>query len=259
VNAQKSDEPVRIERDGRRAVLTLERVPLNILDLETIATLDGSIDRLASEPPQLLIVRSGIPGTFSAGVSVQDHTPDKIDAMLDGFHGALNKLRALPGITLADVRGRCLGGGMELAMACDLVFASESATFSQPEIELGCFPPYAAALYPRRIGSDRALRLLVTGETLTALEAEAIGLVTESASESELDSRIDELSCSILAKSARVVELTKRAVRSGVEQPFDEGLAETERIYRRDLGQTEDLREGIAAFLEKRRPDWRHR
>lgn len=250
---------VRIETRDRHVLLTLERPPLNILDLAMIAELDEVIDEAAAAAPQLVTLRSAIATTFSAGVSIQDHTADKIGAMLDGFHGALAKLRGLTAVTVAEVRGRCLGGGMELAMACDLVLASESATFAQPEIELGCFPPYAAALYPRRIGRDRSLLLLTTGRTLDGRGAERWRVATECYPDEEFDARSTELADSILAKSAAVIRLTRQAVRAGSEEPFAHALEACERLYREDLAATADLGEGIDAFLEKRPPRWRHR
>jgi cyclohexa-1,5-dienecarbonyl-CoA hydratase len=252
-------ETVRVERDGRVATIVLDRPPLNILDLATIARLDEALTALDGADLQLAFLRGAGPRAFSAGVAVQDHTPDKLDRMLGGLHGAVRKLDALPAITIAAVHGHCLGGGMELALACDLVLATDDARFGQPEIELGCFPPVAAALYPRRIGAGRTLELLLTGRTLSAAEAEALGLVTWRVAEGGLDLGIARVTADLTAKSAAVTRLTKRAVRAGRDLPFPASLAETERLYREDLARTVDMEEGLAAFLAKRPPEWRHR
>jgi cyclohexa-1,5-dienecarbonyl-CoA hydratase len=244
-----------LDRDGRTATITLNRPPLNILDIPTIARLGEAVSEL--EGLQLVVVRGAGGRAFSAGVAVQDHTPDLVGPMLESLHGAIRKLRDLSAVTVAAVQGHCLGGGMELALACDLVIATEDARFGQPEIELGCYPPVAAALYPALIGPGRTLDLLLTGRTLTCEEAERMGLVARRVP--SLDEGLAKLSAEILAKSAAVVRLTKKAVRAGRDRGFTEALAESERLYLDELCPTADMAEGIAAFLEKRRPVWKHR
>ena len=250
-----------VEREGRAATLTFGRPPLNILDLDLLADLDSRITELAADSGlQILFVRGAGEKAFSAGVSVQDHTPDKIDRMLLSFHGALTKLRDLDALTVALVDGHCLGGGMELAMVCDLVMATERSRFGQPEIALGCYPPVAAALYPQRIGSGRTLELLLTGRTFDCAEAERLGLVHERLAErTALASRASELGAAIQRQSAAVTRLTKRAVRAGESRAYGPALAEAERIYLRELTATADMPEGIQAFVEKRPPVWKHR
>lgn len=179
--------------------------------------------------------------------------------MLAGFHGAIRRLRKLPATTLAAVDGACLGGGMELALVCDLVLATDRARFGQPEIRLGCYPPVAAALYPSRLGHGRTMELLLTGRPLDAEEAERLGLVTWRVAHDQLDARLGELADELTRPSAAVTRLTKRAVLAGGEHPFEAALAIAERLYLDELAETDDMREGIAAFLEKRSPVWRHR
>jgi cyclohexa-1,5-dienecarbonyl-CoA hydratase len=179
--------------------------------------------------------------------------------MLETLHRAIRHLRDLDAITVAAVQGHCLGGGMELALSCDLVIAEDGARFGQPEIELGCFAPVAAALLPPRLGAGRTLDLLLTGRSLNSEEAERLGLVTRRVPEGRLEATMAALVAGITARSAPVTRLTKKAVRAGRDLPFDEALAETERIYKEELLPLEDLEEGAAAFLEKRRPVWRHR
>ncbi len=253
-------ETVRLHRDGRVATLTIDRPPLNILDIPTIDRLAAAVSEAAADPETLVIVLRGAGERgFSAGVAVQDHTPDRVGPMLDSLHGTIRRLRDLDLITIAAVHGHCLGGGMELAMACDLVIASTDARFAQPEITLGCFPPVATALLPARVGAGLTLDLALTGRMLTAEEAERSGLVTRCVSVGGLDEAVRDLAQRIAAHSAPVVRLTKRAVRAGRDLPFAEALAETERLYKEDLLPLEDVAEGAAAFLEKRRPVWKDR
>lgn len=253
--------PIRIERRERAASLVLDRPPLQILDLDLLAALDAALAELASDPElQFLVLAATGDKAFSAGVSVADHTPDRIDRMLLSFHGALVRIRELDALTVAAVDGHCLGGGMELATACDLVFATERSRFGQPEIRLGCFPPAAAALYPRRIGPGPTLELLLTGRTLEATEAERLGLVhRRCADATALRSELDALEGAVTAQSAAVTRLAKRAVRAGEDRPFRSALAQAERLYLDELAGTTDMHEGLAAFLEKRPPRWSHR
>lgn len=249
-----------LHRDGSTATVTLNRPPLNILDIPTIVRLGEVIAELAADPGLLVIfLRGAGDRTFSAGVAVQDHTRDKVIPMLESLHGTIRRLRDLDAVTVAAVQGHCLGGGMELAMSCDLVIATEDARFAQPEIELGCYPPVASALLPSRIGAGLTLDLALTGRTLTCEEAERLGLVTRKVPSGTLDDAMRDFAVQIATRSAPVVRLAKQAVRAGRDLPFPEALAETERIYREELLPLEDLEEGAAAFLEKRRPGWRNR
>jgi cyclohexa-1,5-dienecarbonyl-CoA hydratase len=193
---------------------------------------------------------------FSAGVEVRDHTPDRVGQMLERFHAVFRKLWASDWITVAAVHGNCLGGGMELATFCDFLVATHTARFGQPEIKLGCFPPVAAILLPPLVGLRRALDLILTGRTLTAAEAHALGLVTEVVGEAELDGAVQKLVSQLHGYSPAALPLTKKAVLRAACPDFEKALAEMERIYLEQLMQTADAAEGIRAFIEKRQPAW---
>ncbi|MBZ0100633.1 MAG: enoyl-CoA hydratase/isomerase family protein [Thermoanaerobaculia bacterium] len=251
---------ISIRRDGRCATIELARPPLNILDLDLLADLDAGLAELAADSElQLVLLRGGGERAFSAGVSVQDHTPDKLDRMLASFHGTIRRLRSLDALSVALVDGHCLGGGLELATACDLVLASERSRFALPEIKLGCFPPVALAQYPSRIGLGRTLDLVLTGRGFDAAEALRLGLIDECVPAGELAGRAAALAAAVTAHSAAVTRLAVRAGRAGAARPFDAALAEGERIYLRELAATADMAEGLAAFGDKREPVWRHR
>ena len=255
-----NEPPILLARAERTATLTLNRPPLNVLDIPTIDRLGEAVGELAADPDlQIVVVRGAGDRAFSAGVAVQDHAPDKVTAMLESLHGAIRRLRDLDAVTVAAVHGHCLGGGMELALSCDLLIAEDGARFGQPEIELGCFAPVAAALLTPRLGAGRTLDLLLTGRTLDCEEAERLGLVTRRVPTGRLEETVASLVAGIIARSAPVTRLTKKAVRAGRDLPFSAALAETERIYKEELLPLEDLAEGAAAFLEKRKPVWRHR
>lgn len=256
-----SEETVHIQSAERVAWLTIDRPPLNILDIPTIQQLGAAIASLDQLGPdlQVVVLRGAGERAFSAGVAVQDHTSDKVAPMLESFHRAIRLLRDLPAVTIAAVQGHCLGGGMELALSCDLVIASDDARFGQPEVDLGCYPPVATALYPSLIGPGRTLDLLLTGRTFDCHEAEGLGLVTRRVPAAGFEAAVNELMAQITSKSTPVTRLTKAAVRAGRDRGFSAGLAEAERLYLDELARTEDMQEGITAFLEKRRPEWRHR
>jgi len=253
-------ESIVMERRGRVASISIHRPPLNILDLATIEELRRHLAELMVDSElQLLVLRGSGEKAFSAGVAVEDHSPEKVPTMLHEFHGAISILRDMPAVTLAVVQGHCLGGGMELAAGCDLIVASNDSRFGQPEIKLGCFPPLAAALYPAVLGPRRTFDLLLTGRTVSCEKALEMGFVNRCVPGAELDSTVDELVESIIRHSLVVTRLTKRAIRAGQSQSYAEALAQSEQIYLDELTETEDMHEGLAAFMEKRRPEWNHR
>lgn len=253
-------ETIVLERRDLVASITIDRPPLNILNLVTLRELRRCLAELMVDGElQVVIVKGGGERAFSAGVAVEDHTPDKVESMLQEFHGAISILRDMPAISLAVVRGHCLGGGMELAVGCDLTFASDDSRFGQPEIELGCYPPLAAALYPSLVGSKRAFDLLLSGRIMGCSEAVDMGFVNRSAPADELDSLVEDVVGKLTSHSAAVTRLTKRAIRAGQTRDFSAALVEAEQIYINELTATEDMQEGLAAFLEKRPPDWKHR
>lgn len=248
-----------LERAGRVATLTVDRPPLNILDLAALEDLRLKLEALSEDADlQLLILRGGGAKAFSAGVAVEDHTPDKIESMLESFHAGLRLLLDFPAPTLAAIRGHCLGGGMELAAACDLRFATAGSSFGQPEIRLGCYPPWAAAQYPELLGAGVTTDLLLTGRILDAAEATRLGFVDRRVNDDRLDDEVAEFSSQVTAQSAAVTRLAVRAIRARRTRDFAQALSESERLYTEELTQTHDMNEGLTAFLDKRRPSWRH-
>jgi cyclohexa-1,5-dienecarbonyl-CoA hydratase len=196
---------------------------------------------------------------FSAGVSIQDHTPEKVGEMITKFHGMFRLLNSLAVPSLALVDGMALGGGCELAVFCDMVIASDRATFGQPEIKVGVFPPVAAVLFPHLIGRNRALELLLTGEVIEATEARAIGLINKVIPAKSFREKTDEFVSKLTTLSVPVWRLTKRSVDRGLYMSVNEGITAVEQLYLGELMKTEDAREGLNAFLEKRRPIWKNK
>lgn len=249
-----------LEKRDETAFLTLDRPPLNVLDLPALRQLQAALDSLrADEAVDFLVIRGGGEQAFSAGVDVKDHTRDKVPEMLEVVHGAIRTLLSLPQITIAQVRGACLGGGCEIASSCDFILASEESFFATPEIQVGCYPPVALARFPSQIGYHRAVELILTGRRIPAREAAAIGLINRAVPAAGLDAAVQELLEELRGKSRAVLRLTLKGLRELSLKGFSERLARSEEIYLKELLKTDDVEEGARAFLEKRKPAWRHR
>ncbi len=258
MNQPASTEPaVLLECSGGLARVTLNRPPLNILDLETIAALDAAFARLEGVSGLRAIVLAANGRAFSAGVSIQDHLADRVDKMLASFHGVFRRLRRLNCPMIAAVQGPALGGGCELAIVADWVIATANARFGFPEIRLAALPPVATVHLSRRVGPTRALQLILSGEELVAEEARAIGLADRVVSPEELAGALQGVVDMLHAKSASALRLAKRAFEEAMTLPFAEALARTERLYAEELMATRDATEGIKSFLEQRPPRWR--
>jgi cyclohexa-1,5-dienecarbonyl-CoA hydratase len=248
---------VRLEGEGAVVHLVLDRPPLNVLNLRMLAELEDVLARVSNERSLKCLVVRGAGRAFCAGVDVADHTDERVERMLELFHGAVRRLMALPCPVVAAVNGAALGGGCELLMACDVVLARDDARIGQPEIRLGAFPPVAAAVLPRLIGRQRALDLVLTGRTLGAEEAREMGLVTRVLAVETFEREVDEYAALLASRSGPVLRLAKRAVVEGEELPLQEAVGRAERLYLRELVPLEDAREGLRAFMEKRDPRWR--
>jgi len=251
---------VLVEKKERVGRITWDRPPLNVLDVAVLRELDQALANCAIDPGVDIVVLQGAgERTFSAGVDVRDHTTEKAPEMLDVVHGVIRKLLALPQVTIAAVRGVCFGGGCEIASSCDLIVASEESSFGTPEIFVGCYPPVALARFSSLIGYHRAAEMILTGRRFSAREAQAMGLINRVFGATEFDNGLKSLLDELLGKSGAVLRLTLKGLRQLSLQNFNQALKRSEEIYCRELLQTQDVTEGVAAFLEKRQPKWQHR
>ena len=221
--------------------------------------LAGALDDLEQRSDVAVVVLAASGKAFSVGVDVAAHTPDKIQEMLSKFHGVILKLVSTKKVTIAAVRGHCLGGGAELAMVCDLVYTSENATWGFPEIKLGCYPPVAATALAALVGQKHAADLVLTGRTITGTEAANIGLANRALPDEQVDAAVQESADNLLQLSPASLAVTKKAIYAWNSMHFDKGLARAEQIYLEELMKTEDAQEGINAFVEKRKPVWKGR
>ena len=241
--------------DANAYRVTLNDPPLHILDIALLEELRAALGRVANDRHCLIITASG-EKAFSAGASVQDHLGDRVVTMLQRFHETFRILAKLDLVTVALVKGAALGGGCELAMACDFVLASDRARFGQPEINLGVFPPVAAYQFSRQLAPRKGLELLLTGEPVDAAAAERLGLVNAVFPAAEFDARASDWLSRLYKQSASSLRFAKRAFRIAQSADFDQRLADVERLYLEDLMKTHDANEGLNAFIEKRRPVW---
>ena len=247
---------IRFEKEEDRYRIILADPPLHILDTALLLELREAVERVEPDRPLLLIEAEGN-RAFSAGASVQDHLGDRVGPMLEAFHGALRALHRLDLVSVAKVRGLCLGGGCELAMACDFVLASDRASFGQPEIALGVFPPVAVWQLGRLTSPRKGLEMILTGDPIQAPEAARLGMINAVFAEEELDQKSELWLSRLLRHSSSSLRLAKKAFRLASAGDFEERLAEVERFYLEELMRTDDATEGLVAFLEKRSPEWK--
>ncbi len=240
------------------AVVSLQRPPLNILNHEMVQELSQMLDNLSREPAvRTVTLASGIPGVFSAGADVKEHLPPMARTLIEGFVGLCRKLFSYPKPTLALVDGKCLGGGMEVAMVCDYVLASERSVFGQPEVAVGVFPPVGAALYPLLAGVRNANLVLLSGASFDARESLSMGYVTQVVPQTDLASARTRWLQNFSGRSGVVLRLSKQAVLQGLGQPWEKALTSATDLYLGELMSSADAVEGLRAFTEKRKPLWK--
>jgi cyclohexa-1,5-dienecarbonyl-CoA hydratase len=254
-------EHIRFSVEDRVGRIKFARGPLNVLNIAMMREVGAALEECAKSREMVAVVFEAAEGSraFSAGVAVEEHAAETIYQMLEAFHDIFRALEAMAKPTVAVVDGAALGGGCELAAACDIVVASERARFGQPEIKLGVFPPVAAIILPRVVGEKRARELVLTGELIDAPEALRLGLASYGVNSAQLEQKTQEVLNRLRELSAVSLEATRRALDAGRGFSFSETLARVERLYLEELMKTEDAAEGLRAFTEKRKPAWRNR
>jgi cyclohexa-1,5-dienecarbonyl-CoA hydratase len=238
----------------------MDRPPLNVLDIPLLREFDAALAACAADTvTDVMVIQGAGQRAFSAGVDIRDHTRENVPEMLDVMHGVIRKLFAVPQITVALVHGVCLGGGCELASSCDFIIASEDSSFATPEIHVGCYPPVALARFSSLIGYHRAAEMILTGRKFSAHEALTMGLVNHVLPPDQLETGLASLVEELLGKSGAVLRIALKGLRELSLKGFSDALRRSEDLYRNELLGTNDVDEGIRAFLEKRKPKWMHR
>jgi cyclohexa-1,5-dienecarbonyl-CoA hydratase len=245
------------EHDGQVARVALATPKTNIVDQAMMGALAVAFEDLRNRPQLKVMILTAEGPHFSFGASVQEHLPEHVRNMLPRFSALLGRMLELPAVTLAAVRGQCLGGGFELALACDFIVAEEGAQFACPEIKLAVFPPAAAVLLPARIGVSRATELVLTGAAWSAVQAAGTGLIAQTAPQGQLEAVVEaRVRDHFLARSPVALRYAVQAARLPLRRALEQDLPQLERMYLDELMVEPDAVEGLRAFIEKREPHW---
>jgi cyclohexa-1,5-dienecarbonyl-CoA hydratase len=220
--------------------------PVNVL---AVADLDLLSRRIEDAGTARVVVLEGLPRAFSAGVEVAEHAPEPeaIDRMLSAMRGVLERLVTTPAVTVASVSGACLGGGAEIAAACDLVLVAEDARIGFPEIRLACFPPAAAVFLPLRMGDARAAHWILTGDSFSGADAARLGFASESFPAAALASEAGRFAERLAARSPEALSAVRDLLRRGRRKALSRDLAAAEEAYRRLTG-SDDLARAVREF-----------
>jgi cyclohexa-1,5-dienecarbonyl-CoA hydratase len=259
-----NDAPLKVwleQRGGNEGALLrlrLARPKANLIDTEMIGALFVALETHRDNPGLLAALLDHQGPHFSFGASVEEHLPERCEAMLRQLHSLLHEMLGWPRPILVAVRGQCLGGALELAAAGSLIFAAPDAQLGQPEIKLGVFAPAASVLLPLRIGQARAEDLLLSGRSISAAQAAAWGLVSEAADDPAA-AALAYFDKHLSARSAASLGLAVRAAREPFAQLARARLDDVEALYLEQLMATRDAHEGLNAFIGKRQPKWEHR
>lgn len=245
---------ITVALDPPAARITLANPPLNVIDVRMMDELRAALEQIDTRPEISAIVFAGSEQAFSSGVDVAAHTPDRVREMLTAFHSVIRSVVGHSKLTIASVRRHCLGGGAELALMCDVIYASPDSVWGFPEIKLACYAPVASVALSAVVGQKLAAELLLTGRTLSGKEALESGLVNGIAEDPE--TLVAECVQRVSQLSPVALGLAKKAFYAWDSIHFDKGLARAEQIYHDELMKTADAHEGIAAFIERRRPKW---
>lgn len=260
-------ENIRTEVEDRIALLTIDHPPVNSFNKQVVTELDQAIDELmADDEVKAIVITGGGTNAFVAGADIpeikeliENPGDDYAEAreFIERGQGVNRKIEMSPKPVVAAINGFCLGGGLELAMACHMRICSDRARLGQPEVNLGLIPGWGGTQrLPRIVGKGKALDMILTGDMITAQEAYRIGLVNKVVPAGAILKEARGLARKIVSKSSCSIEAALRAVTEGLETDIEEGLdREKEQFVL--LADTEDIREGVSAFLEKRQPEFK--
>jgi len=253
-------QPLKIwhEADGRLLRLRLNKPKANLVDAGMIAALDSALTEHLGNSQLGAVLIDAEGSHFSFGASVKEHLPDQCAAMLSALHRMILRMVESPVPILVAVRGQCLGGGLELALACHLIFVAPDAKLGQPEINLGVFAPAASCLLPELIGPQRSLDLLLSGRSITGAQAAAIGIACEAVADPE-HAALAYFEEHLKPKSASSLRHAVKAARLDYVVRVKNKIRAVERLYLDELMATHDAVAGLEAFIAKRSPQWQHR
>lgn len=259
------NEDTRLEarQDGRILTLTIDRPDRrNALNRGVFEGLHAALDAAEEGSARVLVIR-GAEGSFSSGADLaegaeafdEDASSMDVRDQFAGLARVVRRLREAPVLTVAAIEGYCMAGGLGLASACDFLIAENDATLGTPEVNVGLFPAQALAPIMEAVQEKKGLKLLFTGDTLEAEEAESIGLLTETVPAEDFEDRLEELTDGLAANSPVMISIGKEAYYQSRDMPFNQALSYLKEIISL-IAMSHDAREGITAFLEDREPEW---
>ncbi len=254
-----TDQLIRVEEqfDGQVLEIVIATAPANILSANVMTQISVVLEKSQAEKNRKLIVISGEGKHFSFGASVEEHQPDQVGSMLPQFHKFIGQIVDSKIPTMAKLKGCCLGGGFEVAMATTFCFADESLKGGVPEIQLAVFPPVAAALLPIKLAESHASQIILSGDNFTGAELKEFGLIQKLSKPGELDQDVNAfIEKTILPKSASSLRFAHQASRMVLSDHYAKFIGRLEDLYLKQLMATKDAVEGISAFVEKRKPEW---
>ena len=246
-----------LERDGALLRLRLDRPKANIVDAAMIAQLQAAFDAHRADHGLRGVLLDAQGPHFSFGASVEEHLADRCAAMLSALHALIITMVEFPLPILTVVRGQCLGGGLEVALAGGPIFSTPDAKLGQPEMSLGVFAPAASCLLPWRVSQPDAEDLLFSGRSVSGAEARDMGLVQTVAEDPE-GAALQYFDQHLAPKSAASLACAVAAARAPLIRELRARLHEVEALYLDKLMKTRDANEGLAAFLARRSPQWQH-
>ncbi len=251
------DDPLKVWLDKENRVLRLRfaRPVANIIDAAMIDALSAALTSHVADSRLMAVVLDAEGPNFSFGASVEEHLPGQCAGMLRKLHALVTQMIEYPIPIIAAVHGQCLGAGLEVACACNLIIAGPDSKLGQPEISLGVFAPAASCLLPERIGQSRAEMLLLSGQSVDEETAREMGLVDEVSNE-PAEAALAWIDKNVINKSASSLRIAMTAVRHDYVVRIKSKLAAVEALYLDELMKTKDAVEGLNAFLEKRKPVW---
>jgi cyclohexa-1,5-dienecarbonyl-CoA hydratase len=250
---------LKIEKADGVVRITFDRPKHNVLDIEMINELNAELNGLVADDEIKCLVLNGAGPSFCAGVEVSDHKPEMAPKMIETFNRTFEFIDQLEVPIIAAVHGACLGGGMEVAIACDIIVAAKTAQFGQPEIKIGFLPPYAAIRLPYLVGPSKAMEICTTGKRYSAQEAQQMGMIAYVVEDDQLAEATEKLVKEIQYNSPLIIRLNKQAVKKHLGMEFPQAIQSVSDLFLNTLMKTEDVLEGIKSFEEKSKPGWKNK
>lgn len=250
---------VKLTKEERIAIITIDHPPVNALNTPTMAELGKVLDEIKSDDSvKAAIITGAGQFAFVAGADINEiaqlKSAAEAEKVASSGQAIITKIEKLGKPVICAINAVCLGGGNELAMACDIRIASDKARFGQPEVNLGIIPGFGGTQrLPRLVGRAKAKELILTGDMITAQEALRIGLINKVVSEGEVLKQAKDLAKKILSKGQVSIAASIKAIDEGIKMTIEDGLALEAKLFGQ-ISETHDMKEGLKAFLEKRQP-----